>query len=109
MRREVSSLFFARSTNSRPVMPSSRMSASISMTAWFAPPWSGPQSALMPAEIAPKRFTRDEPTRRTLLVEQFCSWSPCRMNSLWSARRIVSSTSYSSHGLANIMYMKFAT
>ncbi len=32
------------------------MTFSISMTAWFAPPWSGPQSALTPAEIeAPYR------------------------------------------------------
>ena len=33
-------------------MPDVRMSSSISMTAWFAPPCSGPHSARMPAPIA---------------------------------------------------------
>ena len=32
-----------------------------------------PQSALMPAETQANRFTIDEPTSRTVLVEQFCS------------------------------------
>ena len=36
------------------------------MTAWLAPPCSGPQSALMPAAIDAKRFASLEPTRRTV-------------------------------------------
>ena len=43
------------------------------MTSWFAPPWSGPQSAQMPAAIDANRFARELPTRRTVDVEQFCS------------------------------------
>jgi hypothetical protein len=37
--------------NFLPSMPEVRMSSSISITAWFAPPWSGPHSARMPAAI----------------------------------------------------------
>jgi hypothetical protein len=54
---------------------------SISMTAWLAPPWRGPQRALMPAEIEAKRLALELPTRRTVLVEQFCSWSAWRISS----------------------------
>ena len=71
--RDVSSRFLARSTNWRAEMPSLAIAWSISMTSWLAPPWRGPQRALMPAEIAANRFTIDEPTSRTVLVEQFCS------------------------------------
>ncbi len=51
---------------------------SISSTAWLAPPCSGPNSALMPAETDANRLACEEPTSRTVEVEQFCSWSACR-------------------------------
>ena len=47
---------------------------------WFAPPCRGPQSALIPAPIDAKRFAWELPTMRTVLVEQFCSCSACRMS-----------------------------
>ncbi len=53
--------------------PSAWMASSISSTSWFAPPWSGPQSAQMPALIDANRFALLEPTMRTVDVEQFCS------------------------------------
>ena len=53
----------------------SPISASISSTASLAPPWSGPYSAAIPAETAENGSTCEEPTPRTALVEQFCSWS----------------------------------
>jgi hypothetical protein len=34
----------------------------------------------MPAETAENGSTCDDPTLRTALVEQFCSWSACRMS-----------------------------
>ena len=55
------------------------------MTAWFAPPWSGPHSARMPAAIAAYRLAPELPTMRTVDVEQFCSWSACRIRSWFSA------------------------
>jgi hypothetical protein len=54
-------------------------------------------------------LTIDEPTRRTVLVEQFCSWSACSSSSRRTACSMTGSTSYSSHGVANIMWRKFAT
>jgi len=61
----------------------------------------------MPAEMLANRFARELPTSRTVLVEQFCSWSACRMSSRSRARATTGSTSYSSHGVANVMYRKF--
>ena len=40
----------------------------------------------MPAETAENGSTCEEPTPRTALVEQFCSWSACRMSRISSAR-----------------------
>ncbi|CPL06468.1 Uncharacterised protein [Bordetella pertussis] len=48
----------------------------------------------------------DEPHRRTVEVEAFCSWSACRMKMRSSARSTTSLTLYSSHGVANIMRRK---
>ncbi len=48
-------------------------------TAWFAPPWSGPQRAQMPAAIDANRFAFELPTMRTVDVQQFCSWSAWRI------------------------------
>ena len=40
----------------------------------------------MPAATAEYGSTPEEPTVRTELVEQFCSWSACRMKRMSSAR-----------------------
>ncbi len=101
-------LSFARSTKRSTLPPSAAIWFSISITAWFAPPCSGPHSAPIPAEMHAKMFAIELPTRRTVLVEQFCSWSACRMNSRSTAFAITGSTSYSSHGVANIIRRKFA-
>jgi hypothetical protein len=42
-------------------------------TASFAPPWSGPQSAVMPAATQAYGLARLEPAMRTVAVEAFCS------------------------------------
>ena len=47
----------------------------------------------MPPEIEVNRLACDEPTSRTVDVEQFCSWSACRMSSMSSARTSSGSTS----------------
>jgi hypothetical protein len=56
----------------------------------------------MPAEIAGEQVGLPTlPTVRTVEVEQFCSWSACRISSRSSALgAITGSTSYSSHGRA---------
>jgi hypothetical protein len=84
-------------------MPSSRIAASMLITSWFAPPWLGPRSALIPAAMEENRFTIEDPTRRTELVEQFCSWSACRISSMSITRSTTGSTMYSSHGVPNTM------
>ncbi len=63
------------------------------MTAWLAPPCSGPHRAETPDEIEAKRLACEEPTTRTVEVEQFCSWSACRISSKSSALAMTSSTS----------------
>ncbi len=45
---------------------------------------------------------------RTVLVEQFCSWSACRIKRRSIARTTTGSGSQASHGVANIMWRKFA-
>ena len=55
------------------------------MTAWLAPPCSGPHSAQDAAAIDAYRFAPELPTMRTVDVEQFCSWSACRISSWLSA------------------------
>src|SRR2546428_8798862 len=88
--------------------PFLRMSSSISTTSWFAPPCKGPQSAQMPALMEAKRFVCALPTIRTVLVEQFCSWSACRMSSRFSARTATGSGRYGSAGPADVMCREFA-
>ena len=60
-----------------PSSPELWISSSISMTAWLAPPCSGPHSAQTPAAALANRFAWLEATMRTVEVEQFCSWSAC--------------------------------
>ena len=64
----------------------SPISSSICSTASLAPPCSGPYSAAIPALTAENGSTCDEPTARTALVEQFCSWSAWRISRISSAR-----------------------
>ncbi|CFO10228.1 Uncharacterised protein [Bordetella pertussis] len=56
--------------------------------------------------MAANGLVPDEPHRRTVEVEAFCSWSACRMKMRSSARSTTSLTLYSSHGVANIMRRK---
>jgi len=73
MSRVVSFLSFAFAMNLSALPSCSAICSSISMTCWLAPPWSGPHSALIPAEMLANRLARELPTMRTVLVEQFCS------------------------------------
>ncbi len=59
----------------------------------------------MPAETAENGSTCDEPTPRTALDEQFCSWSACRIRSTSSER---CSTGFGScvPPIANVMLTK---
>ena len=88
--------------------PCAWMPSSISMTAWLAPPCSGPNSALMPAETDANRFACDEPTSRTVDVEQFCSWSACRRRSWLSAFDRTGLTSYGSAGTPKVIRRKLS-
>lgn len=60
----------------------------------------------MPAEIEANKLAFEDPTMRTVEVEQFCSWSAWRMKSTSNALRITSSVSYCSIGVVNIMCRK---
>ncbi|MNN26278.1 hypothetical protein D3C81_1397790 [compost metagenome] len=61
------------------------ISSSIFSTASLAPPCAGPHSAVTPAATEAYGLAPVEPTRRTVEVEAFCSWSACRTNSRSSA------------------------
>ena len=74
----------------------------------FAPPCAGPHRQATPAAIAANGLVPDEPHRRTVEVEAFCSWSACRMKMRSIARTSTSLILYSSQGVANIMRTKFA-
>ncbi len=63
----------------------------------------------MPAEIEANRFACEEPTSRTVEVEQFCSWSACRISSLSSALVTTGSGMYSSAGTEKVIRRKFST
>ena len=56
----------------------------------------------MPAEIDENWFAPVEPTRRTVEVDAFCSWSSCRMSRRSSAVEITGSISYSSAMYAEV-------
>src|ERR1700752_2941111 len=45
----------------------------------FAPPCLGPHSEAMPAAMQANGLAPEEPARRTVEVDAFCSWSACRM------------------------------
>src|SRR4029079_8417114 len=79
----------------------------LSALSW-APPWAGPHRQAIPAAMHANGLAPDEPARRTVDVDAFCSWSACRMKMRSSARTSTSLTTYSSAGTANIMRMKLA-
>jgi len=58
--------------------------------------------------IQAKGFAPEEPAKRTVEVEAFCSWSACKIKILSNARTNTGFGLYSSHGVANIMCIKFA-
>ncbi len=91
------------------VSSESRMLVSISRTAWLAPPCRGPDRAWMPEDTLANRLACAEPTRRTVEVEQFCSWSACRISSWSIALTVSGSASYGSAGRPNVMRRKFST
>ena len=51
----------------------------------------------------------DDPTRRTVEVEQFCSCSACRTNSRSRALAMTGSALYGSAGRPNVIRRKFST
>ncbi len=61
----------------------------------------------MPAAMQANGFAPDDPARRTVEVEAFCSWSACRMKMRSSARDNTGLTLYSSHGTEKHMRRKF--
>ncbi len=60
----------------------------------------------MPAASAEYGSTCEEPTLRTALVEQFCSWSACRMNRTSSALLERGSGLYFSSAILNSIARK---
>ena len=102
------SLFFTRLTKVSTSPPSALICSSISRTDWFAPPWSGPKRALIPAETEANRLACEEPTSRTVEVEQFCSWSAWRTRSCSRASTMSGSRSYGSAGNPNVIRRKFS-
>src|SRR5450759_625596 len=92
-----------------PMLETSPICASILSTASLAPPCAGPHRLAMPAAMHANGLAPDEPASRTVEVEAFCSWSACRIRMRSSARDNTGFGLYSSHGVPNIMYMKFST
>src|SRR5215212_10570483 len=74
----------------------------------LAPPCAGPQRQAIPAAMQAYGFAPEDPDRRTVEVEAFCSWSACRMKMRSMARTSTSFTLYSSVGTPNIMRKKLA-
>src|SRR5471032_568606 len=91
-----------------PILETSPISSSMLSAASLAPPCAGPHRHAMPAAIQANGFAPEEPDRRTVEVDAFCSWSACRIRIRSRARTSTSLTLYSSHGLPNIMRMKLA-
>src|SRR5665647_487086 len=95
-------------TKSLTEMPCASICSSISMTAWLAPPCSGPHRAQTPAAAEAYRLACDEATMRTVDVEQFCSWSAWSTSIRLSAEATSGVGTYSSYGFENIMWRKFS-
>ena len=71
-------------------------------TASFAPPWYGPQRAVIPAAIQAKGLASEEPAILTVEVEAFYSWSACNIKMTSTALTIMGSHLNSSIGFENI-------
>ena len=84
------------------------ISFSMLMTASLAPPWLGPHSEAMPAAMQANGLAPEEPARRTVEVEAFCSWSAWSIRMRSIAFSSTGLTSYSSAGTENIMRRKLA-
>src|SRR5687767_13803320 len=91
-----------------PTLDTSPIDSSICSAASLAPPCAGPHSEAMPAAMHAYGLAPDEPHRRTVEVDAFCSWSACRMKMRSMARTSTGLTLYSSVGTPNIMRMKLA-
>ena len=72
----------------------------------LAPPWAGPHRQAMPAAMQANGLAPEEPARRTVEVEAFCSWSAWRMKMRSMARDSTGLTLYSSQGTAKHMRRK---
>src|SRR5690606_23998938 len=83
------------------------ISASMLRAASFAPPWAGPHRQAMPAAIQAKGLAPDDPARRTVEVEAFCSWSAWRMKIRSVARERIGVTCSTSGGTAKHTLRKF--
>ena len=68
------------------------ISSSILSAASLAPPCAGPHRQAMPAAMQANGLAPEEPARRTVEVEAFCSWSACRMRMRSSARETIGFT-----------------
>src|SRR5277367_5952433 len=84
------------------------ISISMFSAASLAPPWAGPHRHAMPAPMQANGLAPDEPARRTVEVDAFCSWSACRIRILSMALTSVGLTLYFSHGVENIIFRKFS-
>jgi hypothetical protein len=82
------------------------ISRSMFSAASLAPPCAGPHRQAMPAAMQAKGLAPEEPARRTVEVEAFCSWSACRMKMRSIARASTGSTLYSSAGTEKVMRRK---
>ena len=61
-----------------------------------------------PAAIQANGLAPEEPARRTVEVEAFCSWSACRIKILSIALASTGLIGLISHGVLNIMCRKFS-
>ena len=61
------------------IFPAVPISLSMFSASSLAPPCAGPHRQAMPAAIQANGLAPDEPARRTVEVEAFCSWSAWRM------------------------------
>src|SRR5512141_3103275 len=84
------------------------ISCSILRQASLAPPCAAPHRQAMPAEMQANGLAPEDPAKRTVEVDAFCSWSACRIKIVSSAFASTGLTLYSSQGTAKHMRMKFS-
>src|SRR5262249_42827546 len=84
------------------------ISVNIFKAASLAPPCAGPQRQAIPAAMQAKGLAPDDPAKRTVEVDAFCSWSAAwRMKMRSIARARTGFGLYSSQGTAKHMRRKF--